>query len=544
MNGTSYSHDVDVLIMPTFHPGERTIKLLGHTLSADPLSWIEPDVIRRDLLSVSVTNSLARGYGTFQIELAPRELTPGVTWEDVVTPYSLVSIAFHSYSSPLTRSSTTSPEPVMLGLVDRVLLSTDYASQQPRRTVVITGRSLTAVLVDHRWWYHTFLNASPNSSSNLPADFRDSFSKRPSQKLLRDEINLRALGFLSVDPNLFNSVATAHPVEALQKALDFFVGTPEKPGFIKVTLPGGAPLSSRLSFSAADARASFFDPGARLSYSSIPTRMPEANCWDLCRYFCEPPFTELFSDTYGKSVSDAHVLISARKPPWLGHIEYSGPGGQPSVGFSRSEPPGPHGSLFDFQYGPWDLFTDTVVVDELMGEPQIARGLDAGQGIFSAYEVYPRENPPAGNSFGDNVGWQAVIPPTFDEDPESPSFILRYGIRPLKLTTKYIPVRKPDGSTVLAAGEYGPRSVAYQALLRSWLHQVPNLWAGHLLLKGCTGVRVGKRLVVLDGKPARGARKAREYYVTSVTHSVSFERNAPFTTAVAVTRGRDVQIPE
>jgi hypothetical protein len=232
------------------------------------------------------------------------------------------------------------------------------------------------------------------------------------------------------------------------------------------------------------------------------------------------------------------MVLTARKPPWVGHIEYPN-GGRPSVGFARGGGPGSVGSLFDERFGTWDIWRDTVPVEQIECEPQIGRGLDGNQGVFTSYFVHPRETLSAGNFTGDNVGWKSVIPPSFDESPSSPSYILRYGIRTLELATKYIPARALDGSTPTPDGDYSGRSKAYQALLRSWFHQNPDLWSGQIVMPGRTDCRVGKRLLHLNG--GQGGR-AREYYITSVSHSMNFDQGGGFTTAVGVSRGQDVNL--
>ena len=485
--------------------------------------------LQSDLLAVRVANSITAPYQTFRIDLAPHS-----AWANLIRPYSLVSIALQRYA-PGDMAATSTPEPVLLGLVDYVDVTEDYGQASPHRRISVCGRSLSATLSDNRWWHHWFL-ADADGKRRDPPEWSNLFAGHLGEAQLKQEAQLAARGFFAVDPHLFDALVDSHPARAMKLAFDFYVGTADQTGFIKLEFGSDGKrerLASRLLFDEAATQAGFHDPSCRLVKQAMPTSLlQDASCWDALAHFCEQPFTELFTDTYGNTVNDAAVHVIARKPPWAGFIGFEG--NKAVVDFKTGRPKGGQ-SLFDSEHGRWDAFIDTVNINVGARNDVVCinlrRGVDGRNATFNAFSVLPETSSPAGNNTGDQL-LQREIPPLIDEDPDSTSYVLRYGLRPApRHQSKYISVVGVDESK-LEMGDAKSRAMAYELLLREWYHRQPEFWHGSYVLKGRTELRVGKRL--LDH------RAKREFYITSVVHDLRCDTGR-FISTVNVERGWDLE---
>lgn len=503
------------------------------------------------LRSVTVSNALTDAGGRFALELAP--LFPFYAPSpyrqrpvaDFIKPMSLVTIAVHH--SGYGGGATRAPVPIMLGVVDDVDAPELWGGREPVRSVFVTGRSLAALLTDFRWWFHSYLAYS--GAIQLPADVRRFFKQAPGADALRDESLLRTLGFLAIDEQLFDLVERS-PVALMKAAYEFFVvgdpGRGREP-FIKLKFPatlGGAgaaatvnvqqlPVAVRLRFDADAAQASYFDQRSRLTSQFLPLQMPSASCWDLLRYFAESPFSELYADTFGNTLNDAYVEIVARKPPWIGHIEYDGDG-TPFVAYPTGGRRARGATLFDEQFGRWSRSAETVVVGDtdIIATPRMRRSLDRA---ISLYDVQPALFANAGSRSGDQF-FQMEIPPLIDEDATSPSFIQRVGLRPLRVPVRSIATLGGDDQTPTPIGDIRTRALAYGSLLYEWNFRAPDFWSGSYLIEGNPHVRIGRRLLDRD--------RRREFYVVGVVHRMDFENeDGAFTTTVTVERGWNL-VPE
>lgn len=533
--GRRYGFGCRVQIEPTFtSPATRENEALSKALD-QAMSLVPPGedrnigrLIERDIVGVTVSNSLTAPYQTCTLELLPRTILTGPdrTWAEIIPPYSLIKVWMHRQSGDGSDSAATrKSEPVFIGLVDNARKSADYSSPMPRRQVTVTCRGLTALLTDHRWWFHHMM------LEQAPPDLRDYFQTRPSDEEMRRDTSLRVGGYLAVDPNIYEAVA--HPVDAVRGTYQFFVGDGDSQGFIRLAFNDGKLLGDRLQLQADIA--DFVDPAAALTRQHFPTEMPQSSCWEVMQHFVEPHVAELYSDTFEGEDGEPVTRLVVRKPPWAGEITYEN--GKPGVGFNVGGAVGPTRgqSLFDESRGNWKRSEQTVVVggNDVLGTPELARGIESGVPIFTFYDVMPQMLTAAGNQQGDRMLRQE-IPPLADEDPDSPSYIQRFGIQPLQMRTKYIPILQSDQSTNRASGDIVRHSLTYAVLLRTWMHRNPDFWHGSYQLKGMTGLRVGKRLVDADA--------GMEFYITGVVQRQSFDSQQPhYVTSVQVSRGWELR---
>lgn len=512
----SYSFDAEVRLTATFNG------LFTPANDPEPITVLEPDAAGEDILSITVQQSIGRPFGTFAIEFAPRTvLVGGRSWGEIIRPYTLVAIGIRRRGDPEVQDDLM---PVMLGLVYGVTRQKSYSTATPHRVDRIVGRALSAVLVDHRWWYHHWL-ASALGPEQLPADFRELYQSPPDVSVLRDEAALRAAGLLAFDPRLFE-LTERHPVSLAERLFRFFVEE-----FIRIAFADGTTLADRLTFDGEAAREMYVDPAARLAQQYLPTSMPEASCWDAMRYFLEPPWTELYSETRGDTLAGASVAIVARKPPWAGAIGYQW--GRPAVAFLAGRPTIYGQSLFEQSYGNgrWLRENETIYLrdEEVVSITGLSRGVD---GAVTLYDVKPAIFGSAGQQ-GDRL-WGQVIPPIVDEELGSPSEIRRYGIRPFRAALKSLPVLGPDDETSLAAGDVRRHALAYAALAREWYYRQPEFWRASYTIRGRPDLRPGMRLV--------DQRQRREYYVVTVTHQLDWRSDRPsYTTTAQLERGWDLE---
>lgn len=477
-----------------------------------------------DVRSVAVTNSLGQAAGTFEIELAPRHAGGG--WETRIAPRSLVCLAFHRAGTD--EGCTRDPDVMMLGLVDQVRLLAEYGQPQVQRRVRVSGRTLSCVLEDAQWFFHHVL--STVGVVDIPPDFRPYYAAPVERPMLRDETQLRTVGMFAVSPDLYRDLQDRHPAAAMEVTFKVFVGAAGRPAFIMMRFDDGITLAERLLFDAEAARRNWFDPHCVLQVRDLPTTFNGMTCWQVLQHFAEAPFLELFTESYGRNITDARVEVHCRKPPWRGMIGYGMEGA--SVQLEAGRPAdlmfglGAGETGFDGRFGDWDIEAETVRVtgDEIIAEPVLTRGIDGG--AFNAYTVLALlDEPQAGGPAGQP--YSRIVPPLIDEDMTSPSNVLLWGIRPLTLHTKYIQVDPSVG-----VRNHYRQILAYQLLLREWFYRLPALWRGILVVRGRTDLRVGKRLLDVG--------RGREYYITGVSHRMDFGGQAQYVTTVQVARGRDL----
>ncbi len=532
VNSISADFTIAAAINQPFTPaGDNLIEVAGPS---------DPTLFGRDVQRVTIAHSFNQPFGRFCIDVAPREVLRGQTWAQIIKPYSRCAIALRRWSGDRDDpASTETPVPVMVGLVDSPEIQEDFSHAGPQRECRLVGRGIASVLADHRWWFHSLLSAVA-LGSDAPAlpHLRDfMLGPPPAPALLEQEVEIRTRGLLAINPDLF-ALSERTPARLMATAFKFFVeGTGRNDPFIKVNFVDGVPLSELLQLDQELAGASYFDPAARMISQHLPTTsLPNASCWDIMRLFNPDHYQELFAEVRGATLAEARMHIVARKPPFAGAI--GDPNGAANVVFGTGQAPALRGeSLFEEQYPGWDRYAETVYIDDgdVIAIPTMRRSVEGVGRVFTLYQVTPALIPFTGDQGQET--WKQFILPIIDEDPESPSYIHRYGVRPFEVHSKTIPAVDEQSDEKLPRSDIARRCYAYAALAREWFYRAPEMWEGNIVLKGRTDVRLGKRLVL---RSHRLPGIVREFYITGVSHSMQFSKDPLFTTTLQVARGWDL----
>lgn len=102
-----------------------------------------------DLLQVHTHNDLAEACGSFTLTFAPRRIE-GRTYDQLIPMRSLVTIRLQDPARPVNNEDAV----VMIGLTEDHGIQEDYSQARPQRLVTIAGRSIAALMLDARLFYH------------------------------------------------------------------------------------------------------------------------------------------------------------------------------------------------------------------------------------------------------------------------------------------------------------------------------------------------------------------------------------------------------
>ncbi len=466
-----------------------------------------------DLLQITTTKRLNEAAGRFVLVFTPRIVWQGKNWADLIPGYSLVSIYLQHYPAD--------PEPVlvMLGLTGARLETEEYASQQPERTVQVTGMEVTRVFLESRTYY------MPQTPSQLSKQFMPALLGASPVLNPPPPFNAAAalLGTIVLDPEL--ATAGDSPVRAIAKFLKLLTT-----GLSSSYNPSGQPLidldlptrkfSDLVYFDEEAAELALFDPSAMLPASSQLTK-DGAPLWSVMSTFQDATYQELFPISRdvraakGGGVHPAAVEIIFRRRPFGGRINFDGE----VVGVRA-----PVGSQFDQDFE----LTETVGI---YGRDLMALSCERRvDGIANIYYVEPVVPMVAVKQ-----GFRDLHGPSLDADPDSPSNLRRFGIRLLQVRDYYLS-RAGSAGNDEEVSRMLPIAAQRERLLWTWHRFEPLFRRGKITVRGNARLQVGKRLEQLGPRNIH-----REYYIEGVTHSVVLGRQAQrFVTSLDVTRGWDL----
>jgi hypothetical protein len=253
-----------------------------------------------DLLSVSVQKDLAQAVGSFSLAFAPRQDAAGRTWAERIPRRSLVIIRMERQEDP--GGDPVDPT-VMIGLTDDHGRLEDYTQPGPRRSVVITGREISGILLDAVLWFHPLLA-------------RD---QRGSLSFLTRLLGQQTLA-LVWDPAL--SRGGEDPRVTLKRILEFFIFTGGPP------FPGAdEPQQPVINLQLPDRTlADVLDINDRQWNTFEPVLVPIGNqpqdlgaVWNYLQQFVDPAFQEFFT-----RIEDGICKIHFRGKPFQHELITSG----------------------------------------------------------------------------------------------------------------------------------------------------------------------------------------------------------------------------
>lgn len=455
-----------------------------------------------DLLSVNVSKTLHEPCGRFALHFTPREPIKGYTWADLIPGYSLVEIWLQRHPDQ------QEPVLVMLGLSGAGSVNEDFSQAAPQRQVTVAGRELSCIFVDQRTLY---IPTPPQEESARPV------VGAPAQLPALFTPQAQALGMIAIDPELVFEGAS--PVDAIDRFVRMVTTglrtsyNPDGLPLLNLSLPD-ARLESLLFFRAEKATAALFDPNARLpaAAQNIRTGIP---LWHLMSTLSDPQYQELFvvsrdlersAERVGPQLSAAAVEIVFRKKPFAGRIDDNGAIVDQAV---------PNGS----QFGPelLDVPAQTLHIES----PDVrSRNLQRTvQDVVNLYYVEPQALSISSPDF------RSIFTPILDAGDNAPSSSQRFGLRLLEVRDYYL--RLPRGDEVAKQNAFEV-ATARARLLWGWYRFNPLFYTGAIDTIGMPDAQVGTRLV---------ENEQREYYITSVTHAVTWARSPSLRTRLGVERG-------
>ena len=347
-----------------------------------------------DLLSVETHKDIGEACGSFTLTFAPREID-GESWDERIPMRSLVRIRMDRPGpSSLPAADTT----VMLGLTDDHARSEQFGQAPTQRQVLVSGRELSAVLIDATLFYHPLL-----------------FNERGQAGLLADiEMSL------AWNPDLLQ--AGLDPRENLKIILEYFLlggeqeqteggqgAAQRRRAVINLHLPDLS-LTDLLVLN--DAAWTMFD---EVSMPVGQNNVQMRSIYNFCQLCIDPAFQEFFSRVEA-GVSKLHFRARPYKQ-------------QPVTQGSRFVEDAP--TLATLRLDPsWVISTN------------LRRN---SQAIYNIFWVKPI------------MAWNMLDSPAFNNnatpvtitDALHPSSLVRYGIRLMQVASPYLPALnpgKPQGS--------------------------------------------------------------------------------------------------
>jgi hypothetical protein len=351
------------------------------------------------LLAVETRKDLGEAVGSFTLHMTAIRDQEGRGWHELIPRRSLVFIDMDRPDDPdLDTADTT----VMVGLTDSHSIQESWESAAPRRRVTISGRELSSVILDAQMIFHPGLLAKPGVGILTMTG--------PG----RDTPNVATLALsLAWNPNLAKGGES--PIKTLSRILDYFlfvggsavVTNPDIPGsslqqpLIQIDLPDV--LLSDLLQKNEDHWSTFDDVQVPMPYQTSEA----GSLWNYLHLFIDRYFQEFFT-----RVEDGVCKIHFRGKPFRQERVTSG------TRFKTRE---------ETQNTLQTLTLDPANLLALATQRQT-------DNVKNFFLVEPLG---IADLFQDPNYRYRIMPQIVDE-PEHPSFVGRYGLRPMVDKSPYL----------------------------------------------------------------------------------------------------------
>lgn len=424
-----------------------------------------------DLMRVSVHKDLSQACGTFTLDLAPLLGPDGRYWDQRIPQRSLVFI-FMDRPGP----EGASPDPtVMVGFVDVTVMQESFLEAAPHRTVQVSGREISCLLLDAKRIFHPLLVKNESyGTMTVQTVFgtKDLATTGPVQPILNGE----PIALLTAMLNLFLLQGGPTPVQAQGPvqpgAVPPTVAGPVQKPLISLDIPH-MPLSQVLDPNYAAWNT--FLPGVRITNAQLP--QGAGSLWNDLHLVIDRLFQEFFS-----RVEDGVCKLFFRGKPFLHQHISSG---------TRFKSATKEPTLQTLTLDPADILSHTRTRDT--------------SSVYNYFEVLPR-------GFTDLTAapnLRDMIAPAIITDPRHPSFPGRYGLRPLQHVTPYLSPfvqgKLPSGQTPVATTP---------------LQTNPNLTG-----QAATYAPMAAQIATQEGLP----RPLIPWFVASIEQESQFDPNATHT---------------
>jgi hypothetical protein len=399
----------------------------------------DDEPLANSLLAVETGKDMAQACGSFTLTLDARPARDGRRWAERIPMRSLVFIV-------MERHGTTMPEVnpiVMLGFVDTLAVQEQYSEARPRRLVTLSGREISCVLLDTMLLYH------PGLAGNIAAGTLE-IGTETLRNVLTVALTANPLQFQEGDPKGILQVILEtflfHGGPAVARAPQDTSATPiiQHP-LIALDLPG---MELADLFVPMYKQWSTFEE-VRVNVGHFPEMV--GSLYNYLFLYIDRNFQEFFSRLEG-GVSRLYFRGKPFKHAFIGPDEEPETGTVSGSRFkSRDEEP----TLQTFGLDAADMLSHTRQRDS--------------SAIYNYFSVMP-------------LGiWDEVqlflygALPQIITDPRHPSFIGRYGLRPMRARSIYLsqllqhpltqaaPPAQPHPLTPQPAGAatWAPKAAAY-----------------------------------------------------------------------------------
>jgi hypothetical protein len=438
-----------------------------------------------DIVSIRTSKRIREVAGTWTIEMVARDDLRLLFKSLTRVPTSQGKLTFfNTFKLSGMVDISIQGEQKMIGIIDSVRKKTTVSADgKPSRRIIITGRDLGALLVDHKIWY----DKNPETSK-----------ERGNNSIVAGAI-------------IFNEILEDQAHKIMQKIYQVWF---EDVLGVSANLPSGEKI---IPFSWADGESipqkltCEYAAGMGLTNNSytdfynvaFKSWNQEGSIFDLMKQFSGAPFNELFVDTGGTTVSIDKDRPSVELYRDQVHTIY-----RPSPFTDDTVIQTDIENKLDINDLPYHEITDADIVDKDLGIGK--------NEMYSIYMVYPMAN------LVDTSSGAYFSPPEIDSVA-----LNRYGHRPLT-----IPLGGWDDSQ--DGGNFTEQSRKLQRLARSWYQNNDKYLTGTIKIKGREMMRVGHRLdYVSNGGRMIDPEDEGYYYINGLDDIWKYGQNYESTAYVA-----------